>query len=487
MHANRFKRLIGLIYLRMDYYIKSIHEKYFELLNDYLGSIYRTSPSRNPHEAGLHYSNLYLSGKIIHDVLPDLRDALMRLWKRNKKDLYEEISNLPGLKARYSGDISPSQCFDLVSRTGLYIDTTLVPDPLTKLLNIPLEMIKERHLVYYVVKHAFNILNAKEFFFSDTEAPISVIFPLDFYFDEARSQVCSKEAFLETKEYFEELLGIKLDTEKQLDSILGQNTKTLSSKIRQLEILPPGFLDAKGIPKGLEKGGEEMANTGMLPTEGKSPGLCLKLYVLGRLMRLTDCFLDCISFDAKPLFDVPNSWSMFKWKVEKESFKTGQRIELDISTAVVNALQLDNFKWLGNIPSEKLVQIRNNHELQDLRELFNREVSEIYECNRDELEIVARRVQYNLTKAFKAHEKKLRDIDNEYRKRYRIDSSLVITGVVAAVCGLFWPPAALASIIGGGGLIDLKSIHDERKKQILKTTNKPVGILFRAYQEDEYL
>ena len=471
----------------MDYYIKSTHEKYFELLDDYLGSIYRTSPSKKPHEAGLHYSSLDLSGKIIHDILPDFTEALMAFWKRNKKNLCDSISKIPGLKARYHGDISPSQCFDLVSKTGLYIDTTLIPDPLTKLLNIPVEMIKERNLVYYVVKHAFNILNAKEFFFSDTEAPISVIHPLDFYLDKTRSENCSREAISDTKEYFEELLRIKLDTEKQLDSILDQNTSVLASKIRHPQILAPRFRDLNDISMGLQKGREEIVDIGMLPFQGKSAGLCLKFYVYGSLMGLSDCFLDCTSLDAKPLFDVQDSWSMLKWKLKKGGSQIGQRIELDVSTSVINALQLDNFKWLGNVPTDKLVEIRNNHELQDLRELFNREISEIYECNRDELEIVARRVQYNLTKAFEEHKRKLSDIDNEYRKRYRIDTSLIITGAIASVAGLFWPPAVLASIIGGGGLIDLKRIYDEHKEQILKTANKPVGILFRAYQKEEHL
>jgi len=471
----------------MEYYIRTIHEKYFELLDDYLGAIYRASHSRKPHEAGVHYSNLNLSGKIIHDILPDFKEALMSFWKRNKRKLWDSISKMPGLKARYHGDISPSQSFDLVSKTGLYIDTTLIPDPLTKLLTIPFEMIKDRYLVYYVVKHSFNILNAKDFFFSDTEAPISVIHPLDIYFDQTRRENCLKEAIPDMKAYFEELLETKLETEKQLDSVLEQSTNVLASKIRHPQILPPRFRNANDISKQLEKGKEEIVNTGMLPFEGISAGLSLKSYVYGSLIGLSDCFLDCISLDAKPLFNVPDSWFMFTWKLKKDGSQIGQRIGLDASTAVINALQLDNFRWLGKVPPDKLVQMRNNHELQDLRELFTREVSEIYECNRGELEIVARRVQYNLTKAFEEHKKKIRDVVSEYRKRYRIDIPLVITGTIALVTGLFWPPAALASIVGGGSLLDLKRMHDKHKKQILKTTNKPVGILFEAYQEEERL
>lgn len=412
----------------------------------------------------------------------------MVLWKGNKENLYKSISNISGLKSCYHGDISPSQCFDLISRTALYVDTTLIPDPLTKLLTIPDKMIKERYLVYYVVKHTFNVLNAQEFFFSETEVPISVIYPLDIYFDEKRNENCVKEAALDTKEYFEELLDTKFDSKEQLDSVLDHDTRFLASEIKRPQALPPSFQNLDDVSKGLEKARKEMSDTGMLPIEGKPTGICLKYYVLGNLVGLSSKFLDCISFDSKPLFDVPNSWFMFKWKLKKGIQQIAKELELDVSTAVINALQLDSFKWLGNVPPDKLVQLRNNHELQDLRDLFSREVSEMYQCNRDELEIVAARVRHNLTQAFKKHEQEIKNIESEYATRYNIDGSLVITGAIGTIVGLLWPPAALASIVvGSGSLLDLKRIDDKHKKKILETTNKPIGILFDAHEKGEHL
>ncbi|HVP92175.1 MAG TPA: hypothetical protein VMS94_00380 [Acidobacteriota bacterium] len=471
----------------MNTYISNIHEKYFELLHDYFGSIYRTSPSKDPHKAGVHFANLGLSGKILHDVFPDLRVALMKLWAANAKNLYATIKDLPGLKTCYSGDISPSECFDLISRTGLYIDTTLIPDPLMKLLNIPTEMIRERHLVYYVVKHTFNILNSQQFFQSDTEVPISVIYPLEFYFDERRRRRCVEEAYSDTRDYFEELFGKTIKNDAELDDILNQDLKTLASKIKRPQILVPYLQDVDNISKGLEEGAKEISTVGVLPVEGKSAGSCLKIYVNGKLLGLSDCLVDCVSFDAKPLFDAPRSWSMLRWKLQKDTLRTVGRIGIDPSTAVINALQLDNFEWLGNVPLDKLVLMRKNNEMQELRELLKNEVSEIHECNRGELEIVAKRVQSNLTRAFENHEKEIRDIENEYKKSYRVAGSLITTGTIASIAGLFWPPAALALILGGGGLIDLKKIYTDHKEKILEMTNRPVGIMFAAKQRAESL
>jgi len=465
----------------MDTFIEKIQSKYFELVDDYFGSLYRRCSDKNVHDAAVHYSNMPLSGNIIYDMLPELKDAIMALWTTNRKELYDSISKIPGLKVCYSGDISPSESFQFISRTGMYVDTTLIPDPLVKLLNTPSNLFEPRYQIYYTVKHVFNVLDAQEFFFSDTEMPISIIYPLAFYFNENRRDVCSNEADEDFKKYFSELFESEAE-EKLLSDILSKNTKKIADSIKNPSILPPQFFDPQDVTKGLENGNEVMSSIGIAKVVKKS-GLALKLYVIGRLMGLSDCFLDCVSFDSKPVFDSVNSWSMFKWKLASNNYQITKKLELDPSTAIINSLQLDNFRWLGNIPPEKLVTLRNNNELSEIRELLAHEISEIHNCNRADLELVANRVKYNLKSAFEKHKEEIKTLEEDLKTRYQIDGTLLVTGAICAVASLFWSPAALISIIGGGGILGFYDAIAGKKEKIEEITNKPIGILFSASQE----
>jgi len=460
--------------------LEKIQSSYYELIESHLEKIYEEYPI-DPYEAAIKYASKN-TGKFLFQIFPDFKQEVYDFWKTNRDKNKALIERNPGLKTCYSGDIFPSKCPEFISRIGLYIDTLLLPDPLLKVLSFPKEFMSDRDRVFYIIKHAFNLLNIKNYVLQDFDIPLACIYPNDMYFEEVRSHVTGEESYHNTLHYFEELLGIELSSFDELEEIINIDENELSYKIRSPTLLPPNFYDETIISRGILKGMREMLDSGVTFLNGEPAGKYLHNYIFGRLRGISDHLIDCLEFNSKPIYDVPSSWFMYKWKISNDSKKYGKEIGLDVSTSIVNALQLDNFNWLGNIPLENLIKIREEGGLGEIRSIIRENINEIYECKRKDLESIAREINKNLNEEFRKHETELRKLEKEYQKRLNIQEKLLILGTISITASFIFPPLAVFSLLGGG-FIDVLSASEEYLKKIKELNQKPVGVMFNAYQD----
>src|SRR5438874_2529314 len=63
---------------------------------------------------------------------PNLCGYVINFWKNNLSSVQNEIKRLPGMRARFGGDIGPQIESKLYERVGVYFDSIIVPDPLLR-------------------------------------------------------------------------------------------------------------------------------------------------------------------------------------------------------------------------------------------------------------------------------------------------------------------------------------------------------------------
>jgi len=462
--------------------IYKIQNNFFDLVLDHFGQFYGPLENQDPIKSAELLATSS-TGKIL-EILPQLRDDIFEFWEKNHIQLYSEIYKVRGLKAGFHGDISPIESENVISRTALYVDSILIPDPLLKMLEMPLKIFKKRHYVYYLIKHTFNILNSKDIFLINGDYPISILYPLKLDLMDQRKELCVKEADVDVLSYFSELCDKEIKSMEELDELLMKDDISLLKEIKNIDLIIPHFKNIDSPIRGLEDGEKKMKDIGMIPFQDFSSGMMLKTYVLGRFRGISDHFLDCTELKSKSLFNEENGWFLFNWKINNGSQKTVQQCKLDVDTLVINALQLDNFRWLGNIPTKKIIKIRENGELQDLRDLFRREIFDLSHSRMDELIEISKKVSYNLNQAFKKHKSEVNKLNEDYKRRYKIDGSLLVIGAIGIAASFIFPPAAALSIVGGGGLADFVIKQDEHVKKISELNDRPVGILFNSYNTE---
>jgi hypothetical protein len=150
----------------------------------------------------------------------------------------------------------------------------------------------------------------------------------------------------------------------------------------------------------------------------------------------------------------------------------------------MNALRLDDFSWLGNVPIEGIVKLREDGELQNVRDTLSRGIERIETVSDEDFSEVTRQVGYNLDQEFKRHKTQLKNLDEKFRRKYNFDvASVAVGGSIAVISALFQPLAVAAGIVGGGSLMKfISDVLAERSKKA-ELRRKPVALLFEAYED----
>ena len=161
--------------------IVKVYEKYFDIIDDYFGSIkqYLGSEEDSHIDLGQLIATYPLISDLIYDATEELGEEIENFWNDNLVQLVEYTKQQNVLKCVYSGDISPVVLENFVKRSALYIDTVILPDPILNLSIYHRQVLSDKK--YYLsklIRHVFNIWKLKELILADTKERIILILPI---------------------------------------------------------------------------------------------------------------------------------------------------------------------------------------------------------------------------------------------------------------------------------------------------------------------
>lgn len=474
--------------------LNKISERYFAILRDYFGGLldWSSKKGRPKSQLGMSIAELY-NPSLMKTTMETLTQELMSLNWANQSSAIERIG---GLRTAYLGhgyiwQSRPEKTFDFLKKTSLYTDTVIVNDPiLTELLAWQERGTGEIVSFTLVAADALSLLPLEDLFNSDVGPPVCCLAPCQVISFKNMGIDKIIDEFLDehvVSLYASELLGRELKSKKELMEYLST------------------FRDFEDFISNVQKSDLKLADVYGRPVE-ENDYLTVKqyyedrynmpfslpdslfLFIRGRFLAAAVDLILNGKIASNFATEFKGVWNNFSWLLKNDNaLVNGYLRKKPISKdgLIITALQQEEFKWIGNVPLAKIRELRERGELQEIRALLGQNVNALENASDEEFAEVGRQVRYNLDEAFKKHNLEVKELDAEFKAKYKIDvASIVVSGSLGLVSALF-PPLVLATgiasgIVGGGSIIKTAEDYINKRSQLQALRKKPIAMLFDA-------
>jgi hypothetical protein len=465
---------------------KKFNEKYFAILEDYFGVHYEKMKKNNwsVSQATTQSRKVY-SEKLANNVLDSLFGELKKLdWQGVETSLRRQ----QGTKCLIE---SPCQPLVYLRRLSLYIDSVVMapiiaPSTLNRMMND-----RPTASIFRMIACALELMEIKDLFFADIQPPIVTLiepFPLsEPEFQKSYEELTTNDGIA----FCSYIFGREFSSRDEIEQFLMQyrTVDELCKNIRNPEFFTwPNHCLEDDFKFSMDTIYDLCPHLFQGPNDAKLLAQATAASIFGRFGLINSQLFSCGALDASPVEEHALYYRRLLWKFQRDneiiSRSSGIGISRDV--LVMTALQLENFRWLGNVPIEGIVKMRKEGELQHLRDILSRGVADIRTADSMDFVRVARQVSHNINQAFILHRTQIKRLDEEYRRKYDFDvASLLVTGVMGVASALFPPLAMVAGVIGGGSTTKIISDILDKRTKSEELSKKPVALLFDAYQDSE--
>lgn len=108
--------------------------------------------------------------------LPAMVDIIREFWLSVGEAAGYHLQDSKQLKAVFAGDIFPAHWENAVSTAGLYVDTIILPCPITR-LGTMLKSSPSSQLIKLIIKHVLTAMSYRDIVLADVDPPIAMIVP----------------------------------------------------------------------------------------------------------------------------------------------------------------------------------------------------------------------------------------------------------------------------------------------------------------------
>lgn len=441
--------------------------------------------NKDPYIIAKYFSRDPSRRQSILKSIPEFLSHIKELWSSCGDVAWDHLEDLNCLKLSHAGDLFPSYTHNVASKCGIYSDTIILPCPFVRTLEL-YDLWDDEQKVFYLLKHALSVLAYKELALAEFTNPIVVILPEPKFFEEHESEFI---------QYLAELDGLKLAGkafEREFESIdeafdffgaLDDKSKVLKEVKDESKILAD--VDV-GI--SIEKQLNKLCDVPLGMMQQFNPGQLVFTNFLGRMGQANDALLKSRRVRGVPLIDAPTSWRYFNWKLQLDGsqLEHGDKEHLHCSHALTS-LDGTELSWLGDIPPEALIEIRQQGALEEIREIMTSNIGSLIEVAPDNFGQTTYQVYKNFQGAFDEHNKKLAELRGKKWRFAGVDvGSMICTGAIELAAAATGTPLFGIASWAAGQLLDTPKIREipGKYRQLIEEdknlSNSPVGMLVQC-------
>jgi hypothetical protein len=475
--------------------LNKVVDQYFSILNDYFAEAYEIA-SKNRFVKGNYWNKILelYDPSLTIAVMDSLYDDLQKIdWKAQE----QHIRNTGGLKVSYSGSVygylqDVPQTAQFLKKASLYADTIILNDTiLSELLSWQKKEKTGWEISFPIVlSSAIDFLYLKELFVSDMEIPVCSLAPALAWSLEKENSFNTADDIVHQNEVSVacQVFGRKFSSYEELTTFL--------SKIASPELF---FSLAKDMSILSDPDGASVSLANFQHFRSYFETKYKRIFddeeIYGSLLRTPFSILiyDLVyhgRFRSVISTDFKGVWKSLIWLMQNSSMNLPAVVRQKVAmrdSVLVQALQEENMRWLGNIPLRRIEELRERGELQDLRDLLGKNIETIQEASDEEFFEVGQQVKYNIEQAIRKHSGEVQALNEEYRKKYKLNTaSLIVTGALAITAAVSPPLATVASVlgttIGGSTVTDIIKQYQQKRDKMKELQRKPVAMLFDAQQ-----
>jgi len=465
--------------------LREIQEEYFRGLEEFYEGPLRELKKHNvtPHDIASFMADKPDTVKVISAGLEALAESIQKYWEYYGPIVELHLDQIRGLKAVYGGDIFPPYTSNTVPGTSLYVETSVLPDPLLRTAMFHGQVSPEA-ATYYSTKHALSMLTMKDIVLANVDTPIAVIAPDYITLDDNAKTFISEQGSKDARSHLGYVFDRHFSTEDELDAFLEPlcDFEDLAKLVKHPERI---LFDIEWERDFRTQWNLNEARYGdLMPGLPKEAGQRLKYSALGRMMQCNEIVFKSLRLGGCPLIDAPTSWQFLEWKYEYDGNVGDDTRNTD--AAIVNALQHPDLAWLSSIPRADLIRLRQEGTFVEIRDAISAGISEITLASPSDFESVTSRVLGNIDAVLTQHGEllKKRVIEKAKFLGLEVGSWLGVgaVGVMAACTGNL-PLTVIATVLGITGVPSGKDLwqHGTRLLQDDRELRRsPAALLFNA-------
>jgi len=482
-HRTKMKEAISLF---------EIQRRYFEIIDGNFNHFYKMmiENKTTPHHIANHiaYSkkNIDFLNEPIEALLKDFEDFWELLAESGYLHLEDDYDSI---KAVFGGDLFPANDENIASKCGIYTDTIILPCPFIRSRHM-FKMWNKEQRVYYLLKHALNILQYKELALADIPKPIVVILPDKEMMDEFAFEEIQKLGAIDALYHAKKVFGRSFESIEELIEF-GKELNTIDKVLNEVEdknriLFDSDFKEPLAIQIENQMKGQSKQLMGT-----DNPGIIVSMLGLGRMSVCNEILVKATKVGGVPLIDAPTSWEYFKWKLQYDSERAHPHSDYSKLHTIkgLNGLSDTSLSWIGKIPPKGLIELRKNGAINEIREILSKGIDELVTANEFDFTETSYKVFNNLNFAFNQHQDNIKKLINKKWKIAGKDfGSWIVMGSVEIASACIGTPLYGMSTVVLNQILDAPKLKDlpntvkemkelEQRKNNLKKS--PLGLMFR--------
>lgn len=470
--------------------LTKLEEKYFSILKDYFGEAFNIAAKAKFKRE--KYDEIL--GGIYDDVLAQsIMDSLHKDLSTLDWETQDfAVKRLGGLKTAYIGSgygySRPNPVTsDFLRKTCLYTDSVVLADDI---FNALLTHHKDNFppcVFSGLIHSAINLLTIEDFFASDSEAQMCVLAPPLMWNLERKklSDMINQLGKNELLSYSSDFFGRKFSSMNALQAFASsiKNCEHFFALARKPKMLTN--------PMGEQSSLKSLENLRMNfeSRYGPSyPSYLTYLHFLGvHNLHISNELYEFGNYQATLATDFKGVWNELFRIVRNDNeniLKKQQKTSFTRESLIISSLQQDELKWLGNIPLDKLLELREKGELADLRDFIGRNIKNIENASDEDFIEVGNQVRYNIEMALRKHDSEVKGLNEKYRRIIDLSAvgavSCVVSGTIGFIASAFQPLALASAVLGSPFLIQTYKEYLGYRDKYKELKTKPVAMLFDA-------
>jgi hypothetical protein len=418
--------------------------------------------------------------KVVDEFVPNI----LEFWENISDPTWIHLEDSRQSKAVFTGELFPDGNSNIASSTGVYFDTTILPDPFVKISPV-LQFMDEEKRCFEVIRLGLQVLQYKDLALFEDSVPIVAVLPDKQHFEESYQEFITYCSEMDTVAHAETIFGRAFADIDELKEFLGH--------YRDPESLVPALKNPKELVFSTEWEGDLAIQIQRYIDEQAynlrvdKAGDAVFVHLFSRFAQANDAFQRSRSLRGTPVIRAETSWLWFNWMLRNNSNLTldDELVNLHIARAL-NTIVPTEFSWFGNVPPDAVIEIRKAGALEEIRELLGLGVAELVQANPANFFRTGDQVFENFQRGLEDHQNRIKELRS---KKWTfagrdLGSFLVVGGIelTAAITGvpLF---GAVAATAGMTGVIptakDLREKLAELRSRDSEIRNNGVGILFK--------
>ncbi len=466
--------------------LQQVQEAFFKVIDNQFGERFQIMQERNAEPdqiAGAFVQDNDLVQEVAQS-LPEFFEQIQAFWKNIGEPAWIHSEDQTGIKAVYGGSLFPTGGHSIASSCGLYVDTIILPDPLLRISRLVRHW-EPKRLVYESLRLGLQILRYRSLALAEIDTPIIAIVPDKLHLEEGYSEFIDSIAEDDCLKHISLMFGRNFESLDELQEYAKQfeQPSDLVSALAQPNLL---LFDTQSTDSLDEQIRAYMQGEGKVFNPQRAGDIILPLF-RGRMSQANDLLRRSLELKATPILEAETSWKYLNWKLKYDAdhVSTTDVTPLHIVRGLQSAAK-GQMQWLGNIPSEALIEMRQQGATEELREILGRGVSDIAASEPGNFFHTTEQVVDNIRAAFEQHQQNLTKIRNKTWKFVGVDvGSWLVIGTIEVAAALSGSPVCGLVVLAADQLMDVPKLKElpnkfqEIQKEAKTIKASPVGLLFQ--------